>query len=366
MSKVCPYTLIGGNMKEKQQYIIPIFVPHLGCPNDCTFCNQKSISGQTKKVTKKDVSKTIDEYLKSFKKDNSYREVAFFGGSFTGIEKEKQEELLKVAYEYVKAKKIDSIRVSTRPDYIDKDRLNLLKKYGVKTIELGVQSTNDYILKKCRRGHTYEDVKKASKLIRRYGFELGHQMMIGLPESTKLDELQTARNLAKLKPKIVRLYPVLVIKNTQLEREYQAGEYEPLTVVQAVERCKELYYFFNRKHITVIRMGLQSTDLICNPKNENSEVVAGPYHEAFGQLVEDGIWYDSILEKIKKFNVKVKEIEIKVNSENINNVVGHKKENIKKLKEIYDLDTKIKQYNSIKPGKFEIKILKTYKDFLDE
>ena len=151
---------------------------------------------------------------------------------------------------------------------------------------------------------------------------------------------------------------------TQLEKEYKLGEYEPLTVSQAVERCKELYYFFNRKNITVIRMGLQSTDLICNPENEKSEVVAGPYHEAFGQLVEDSIWYDSILEKIKKFNVKVKEIE--VNPENINNVVGHKKENLNKLKEIYDLDTKVKQNKSIKPGKFEINILKTYKDFLDE
>ena len=353
-------------MKQKQQYIIPIFVPHLGCPNDCTFCNQKSISGQTKKVTKKDVKETIEEYLKSFKEEDSYKEIAFFGGSFTGIEKEKQEELLEAAYQYVKDKKIDSIRVSTRPDYIDKDRLKLLKKYGVKTIELGVQSTNDYILKKCRRGHTYEDVKKASKLIRKYGFELGHQMMIGLPESTKLDELNTARDLAKLKPKIVRLYPVLVIKNTQLEKEYKSGEYEPLTVSQAVERCKELFYFFNRKNITVIRMGLQSTDLICNPENEKSEVIAGPYHEAFGQLVEDSIWYASILEKIKKFNVKVKEIEIEVNPENTNNVVGHKKENINKLKEVYDLDTKVKQNKLIKPGKFEINILKTYKDFLDE
>ena len=353
-------------MKTKQQYIIPIFVPHLGCPNDCTFCNQKSISGQTKKVTAKEVKETIEEYLKSFKEEDSYKEVAFFGGSFTGIETEKQEELLKAAYEFIEKKQIDSIRVSTRPDYIDKDRLKLLKKYGVKTVELGVQSTNNYILKKCKRGHTYEDVVKASKLIRKYRLDLGHQMMIGLPESTKLDELNTARDLAKLKPKIVRLYPVLVIRNTQLEKEYENGEYEPLNVLQAVERCRELYYFFTRKNITVIRMGLQNTDLISNPENEQSEVVAGPYHEAFGQLVEDSIWYDSILEKIKKFNVKVKEIEIDVNPENVNNVVGHKKENIDKLNELYDLDVKVKQNNEIKPGKFEIKVIKTYTDFLDE
>ena len=349
-----------------EQYIIPIFVPHLGCPNDCTFCNQKSISGQTKQVTAKDVKQTIEEYLKSFKDEKLHKEVAFFGGSFTGIEQEKQKELLEAAYEFIKTKQIQSIRISTRPDYIDKEKLQLLKKYGVKTIELGVQSTNDYILKKCRRGHTFEDVKRASKLIRRHGFILGHQMMIGLPESTKIDELNTAKDLAKLKPKIVRLYPVLVIKGTELEKEYQNGEYEPVPLSQAVERCKELYYFFTHKKITVIRMGLQNTDIISDPKNAKSEVVAGPYHEAFGQLVEDSIWYDAILEKIKKFNVKVKEIEIEINPENINNVVGHKKENIKKLKDLYDVDVKITQSKNIKPGKFEMKVLKTYTDFLDE
>ena len=349
-----------------EQYIIPIFVPHLGCPNDCTFCNQKSISGQTKQVTCKDVKRTIEEYLKSFKDESLHKEVAFFGGSFTGVEENKQKELLEAAYEFVKTKQIQSIRVSTRPDYIDKEKLKLLKKYGVKTIELGVQSTNDYILKKCKRGHNFEDVKKASKLIRRYGFVLGHQMMIGLPESTKIDELNTAKDLAKLKPKIVRLYPVLVIKGTELEKEYESGEYEPIPLSQAVERCKELYYFFTNKKITVIRMGLQNTDIISDPKNAKSEVVAGPYHEAFGQLVEDSIWYDAILGKIKKFNVKVKEIEIKINPDNINNVVGHKKENVKKLKDLYDVDVNVVQDKEIKPGKFEIEILKTYTDFLDE
>lgn len=350
----------------QNNYIIPIFIPHLGCPNDCTFCNQKSISGQAKQVTKMEVKDTIEEYLRSFKDENAYKEVAFFGGSFTGIEKEKQEELLSVAYEYIKNKKINSIRVSTRPDYIDKDILKLLKKYGVKTIELGVQSTNDYILKRCKRGHTFEDVKKASKLIKKYHFDLGHQMMIGLPESTRLDELNTAKDLIKLKPKIVRLYPVLVIKNTQLEKEYNNKEYEPLTLEQAVERCKELYYLFDSKKITVIRMGLQNTDIISDPKNAKSEVVAGPYHEAFGQLVEDRIWYESILEKIKKVNTKVKEIEVEVNPTDVNNVVGHKKDNLNKFKELYDVDVKIKQSESIKAGNFEMKILKTYKDFLDD
>lgn len=349
-----------------KQYIIPIFVPHLGCPNDCIFCNQKSISGQMKQVTEEEVEKTIQEFLNSFKDENLYTEIAFFGGSFTGIDIELQEKLLKIAYKYVKEKKVDGIRVSTRPDYIDKNELKLLKKYGVKTIELGVQSANDYILKRAKRGHTFEDVKKASKLIRRYGLTLGHQMMVGLPDSTWIDEMNTAKELAKLKPKIIRIYPVLVIKRTELETEFAKGEYHPITLEQAVERCKELYYFFDKKKITVIRMGLQNTDIISNPENVSSEVVAGPYHEAFGQLVEDSIWYDKILNAIKKVNTKVAEIEIEVNPENINNVIGHKKENIQKLKELYEVEVRPRQNFNIKPGDFKVNIIKTYKEFLDD
>jgi histone acetyltransferase (RNA polymerase elongator complex component) len=242
----------------------------------------------------------------------------------------------------------------------------LLKKYKVKTIELGVQSTNNYILKKCKRGHTYEDVKKASKLIKRMGFVLGHQMMVGLPESTKLDDLNTAKTLAKLRPKIMRIYPVLVIKDTELEKQYKDGEYEPISLMQAVEECKELYYFFTKKRINVIRIGLQSTDNISAPENEASDVVAGPYHEAFRQLVNDAMWYDLIVEKIKKINAKVKEIEILANKDDVNSIVGHKKENIGKLKSLYDVDTKVVQSDKIKKGKFEIHILKKYLDFLEE
>lgn len=205
----------------KKEYIIPIFVPNLGCPNDCTFCNQKKISGQQTNVTPDDVKKTIEYYLENFKDSSKYVEVAFFGGSFTGIDEGVQKELLEAANEYIKKGKVNSIRISTRPDYINRKILKMLKKYKVKTIELGVQSSNDYILQKSRRNHTFADVIKASKLIRFYGFTLGHQMMIGMPDSTEIDELNTAKDLIKLKPKIVRIYPVLVIKGTELEQEYK-------------------------------------------------------------------------------------------------------------------------------------------------
>ena len=349
----------------KNQYIIPIFVPHLGCPNDCIFCNQKSISGQKKNMTKEEAKKIIDDYLNSIKNEDAQIEIAFFGGSFTAIEEQKQEELLQVAYKYVEDGKVDSIRISTRPDAINKEILKRLKKYKVKTIELGVQSANDYILKRANRGHTFEDVKKASKMIRRYGFKLGFQMMVGLPESTRIDEINTAKALIKLKPKMVRIYPVLVIKNTKLEEEYKNGTYEALSVVQAVEICKELVRIFADKNIEIIRIGLQNTEEISDPSNNTSEVVAGPYHPAFRQLVESALWYDAIVGKIKKLNVKVKEVKVTVNPIDSNNVIGHKKENVLKLKEIYDVDLIVKQDENIKQGKSKIDVIKTYNDFLE-
>lgn len=350
----------------RKHYIIPIFVPHLGCPNDCVFCNQKSISGQQKMITKEDVKNTIDKFLASIKDKESKKEVAFFGGSFTGIDVDKQEEFLQTAYEYIKQGKIHSIRISTRPDYIDKPILKRLKKYKVETIELGVQSANDYILRQSNRGHTFEDVKKASKLIRWHGFKLGHQMMVGLPESTKIDEINTAKELIKLKPKMVRIYPVLVIKNTRLEKEYLAGNYTPLTVTQAVETCKELVAMFNRNKVEIIRVGLQNTDEITDPSTEGSEVVAGPYHPAFRQLVESGLWYDVIVSKIKELNVKIKKVQVTVNPQDANNVIGHKRENIEKLRDMYNLDLIVKQSKEVKQGKLEIEVLEKYPEFLED
>lgn len=350
----------------KKEYVIPVFVPHLGCPNDCIFCNQNSISGQKKNMTKEETKKTIDYFLENIKDKDAKKEIAFFGGSFTGIDVKLQEELLQVAYEYIEKGQVDSIRISTRPDYIDKEILKRLKRYKVKTIELGVQSANDYILGRANRGHTFKDVERASKLIRWYGFNLGHQMMVGLPESNRIDEINTAKALIKLKPKMVRIYPVLVIKGTKLEKEYNEGVYEPLSLVQAVETCKQLVRMFVDKKIEVIRVGLQNTDEICNPEEKESEVVAGPFHPAFRQLVESSMWYDAIVEKIKKLNVKVKEVEVIVNPIDINNVIGHKRENVIKLKDTYEVDLIVKQDEKVKQGKSKIEVTKTYNDFLEE
>ena len=185
-------------------------------------------------------------------------------------------------------------------------------------------------------------------------------MMVGLPESTRKDEINTAKELIKLKPKMVRIYPVLIKKGTELEKEYEQERYKPLSIVQAVETCKELVRMFSDKKIDIIRVGFQDTDKIEYIKNKNNEIIAGPYHPAFRQLVESSLWYDSIVEKIKKLNVKVKEVEVTINPIDTNNVIGYKKENIKKLKQTYDVDLRINPDKKVKQGKSKIEITKTF------
>ena len=221
-------------------YNIPIFVPHRGCPFDCVFCNQKRITGTQKEVTADDVHNIIGEYLKTLPSKNRRIEAAFFGGSFTGIPINEQSELLAAANEYLKKGDIDGIRLSTRPDYIDKEILDNLLKYGVTTIELGVQSMDDSVLKSSNRGHTRKDVINAVRLIKEYSFTLGLQMMTGLPGDTDEKSLYTADEIIKLKPDIVRIYPTLTIKDTFLEKMYLTGKYQPQSVDEAVNLAKQL------------------------------------------------------------------------------------------------------------------------------
>ena len=196
-----------------KNYRIPIFVPHLGCPHDCVFCNQKHITGQAAEVSADDAKEIINKYL-SFIPEDAYTEIAFFGGSFTGIGLDKQSELLSVACEFLKSGKVQGIRCSTRPDCIDKKILDNLKKYRVTSIELGVQSSDDEVLKKSGRGHSFEDVRRACELIKKHQISLGLQMMLGLPGDTYEKALKTARDLISLKPDCVRIYPTLVVKDT--------------------------------------------------------------------------------------------------------------------------------------------------------
>lgn len=306
---------------SNKYYIIPIFVPHRGCPHDCVFCNQKKITGSLKDITYEDVVETINTYLDTIDRENSYIEVSFFGGSFTGIPMKYQNRLLKAAKEAYDEGKIHAIRLSTRPDYIDRDILDNLKRYSVGVIELGVQSMDDEVLIASERGHSPKDVMEAAKLIKEYGFKLGLQMMVGLPKDNQNKDIYTAEELIKLKPDFVRIYPALVIKDTYMEQMYQNGEYKPLTVDEAVEICKEAYKRFTRNGIKIIRIGLQPTEQI----NLGRDVVAGPFHPAIRELVESSLLNDMMGYCIEKFFSDSKEITVNVSPKDISRLYADKK-----------------------------------------
>ncbi|MGB9678996.1 MAG: elongator complex protein 3 [Thermoanaerobacteraceae bacterium] len=326
----------------KDMYIIPIFIPHMGCPFKCVFCNQNAITGQNIKIDEKFVRYTINSHLNTipFK---AKKEVSFFGGSFTGIPMEMQNLYLGIANEYLKDKRIDAIRLSTRPDYINNKILDNLKRFDVSIIELGVQSMVDDVLNKSHRGHTSMDVENAVKLIREYDFKLGLQIMPGLP-GDNLDRIRTTCNkVIKLKPEFVRIYPTLVVKGTYLEKMYEKGDYIPLTLDEAINISKELYINFIKNDIDVIRIGLQPTENI----NYNGDVVAGPFHPSIGQLVESAVIYDILKDIFEKLNIKEKVLTIITNPKFLSTVIGQKKVNKYLLEKEFNIDLFFRTSNKL-------------------
>lgn len=326
---------------------IPVFVPHLGCPFNCVFCNQIQITGAKCNVTAKTVKEITEQHLRFLPKNNSKIEIAFFGGSFTGINQSLQEELLNAASEYLNKGLISGIRVSTRPDYINEKVIERLLKYGVTTVELGVQSMNREVLKASGRGHSPEDVENAVQLIRKTPISLGLQMMTGLPKDTNERSLETADKIIALDPDIVRIYPTLVIKGTKLEEMYKKGLYIPQNVNDAVNLCAKLLKKFKSANITVIRCGLQNTDEI----SPGGSVVAGPFHSAFGELVENEFFYEK-LEAIVA-NKNKENFEIMVNPSDISKVIGHKRKNVIKIYEKYGKIIKLIPSEKIEKGEIK-------------
>ena len=272
----------------KRHVNIPIFIPHLGCPNQCVFCNQRTISG-TAEFNPDSVTAIIEEALSTVKSDVEC-EIAFFGGSFTGIDRNLMERLLIIANSYIKQGRVSTIRCSTRPDYINNDILDILYKYGVRTIELGLQSINDRVLDACRRGHDFRDEVAACRAIVAHGFTLGGQMMIGLPGATSEDELATAEFIALSGAKEARIYPTVVFRDTELCDMTKAGEYAPLSVDEAVVRSAAALAVFVKSGIKVLRIGL------CDSENLHADKTyfAGPNHAALGELVEGELYYSLI------------------------------------------------------------------------
>lgn len=319
---------------------ISIFIPHLGCPHQCSFCNQKTITGKQSQPTAQDVDNAVQTALK--RKGYEY-EIAFFGGSFTAIDRDYMIMLLQTAYKYVERHSVTGIRVSTRPDAIDDETLCILKKYGVTSIELGAQSMDDEVLRANLRGHCADDVVNASNLIHKHGFELGLQMMTGLYLDTDEKAVQTAEKLIALKPATVRIYPTVVLKNTYLAELYDKEIYKPQNVDDAATLCTILLPMFENAGIKVIRLGLHSSEDI------KKNMVAGAFHDSFGEIVKSRFMLNKILA------YPPGSYEIFVNEKSLSKLKGNQKRNIYFLME-NGYNVKITVNNNVKID--DIKIVK--------
>ena len=301
---------------------IAIFVPHNGCPHQCSFCNQRSITGVQYQPTENDIEKAVHDALDSPKKYDY--EIAFFGGSFTAIDREY---MISLAYKYVENKSVSGIRLSTRPDAIDEEVLNILKSYGVTAVELGAQSMCDDVLKVNLRGHTSDDVKNASRLIKSYGFSLGLQMMTGLYGSDSEKDIFTAKEIISLEPDTVRIYPTVTLKGTMLGDLYESGEFKPAGLDESVNLCALLLKMFSENNIEVIRLGLHYSDEL------EKGMLFDNYHPAFKELCESKIMLDEFLRIAGERNFRKGSIlKVRVNPSGVSKFVGQKRSNILKIK----------------------------------
>lgn len=315
---------------------ISIFVPHTGCPCKCSFCNQFSITRQHFLPHSNDVDNAVNDALRSKKYDSKNTEIAFFGGSFTAIDREYMTELLSSAKRHIDNGNVCGIRVSTRPDSINNETLDLLKKYGVTSIELGAQSMLDDVLSLNNRGHNAQAVYRASELIKGYGFELGLQMMTGLYGDDDEGAVFTANEFVKIGPKTVRIYPTIVLKNTYLADKYNSGEYQPQSVIEAVGLCTRLIEIFEAANIDIIRLGLHSID--------TDEYVSGPWHPAFSELCENEIYKNIILSKLTEKG----DYTVSVAVGEMSKAIGQKRSNIDYFSSI-GYNVRIKEDKDIYP-----------------
>lgn len=304
---------------------IPIFIPHMGCPQACVFCNQKKISG-VKSFSLDSVKEQIERVLSSTG-DNDEVEIAFFGGSFTAIDRELMIRLLEIGESYLKSGQVSALRCSTRPDAITREILDILKAHGMRTIEIGVQSMSDGVLSGSKRGHTAEDSVRACALIREYGFSLVCQMMLGLPGSTLEDEMETARKIVCMGADAARIYPTVVFRESELCKMAMDGEYMPLTEDEAVLRGSEVVSIFRDGGVPVIRIGLCSSENL----SSRDEVYGGANHPALGELILGEVYYKRMCELIAQQDMDAIEICFAVNYGELSLAVGHKKKNKKRL-----------------------------------
>ena len=327
---------------------VALFVVHKGCPNMCSFCNQRSISGSQKDITAEDVHSAVRTAIDSLTESQAAGgEIAFFGGSFTMVERGYMLSLLEAAYEYVEKGIFKGIRISTRPDGIDGEICGILKKYGVTAVELGAQSLDDRVLSLNDRGHTAKQVEDACIMLKEYGFEVGLQMMTGLYGSEDSDSLETAKKIIDLAPETVRIYPTVVLKGTRLYELMNSGEFVPKDVDETAHLCAKLIVMFENAGIKVIRVGLHSGGDV------ESGFAGGAYHPALREICESRIYFNRAASQLEGMS-KGRYI-LGVNSKEVSKMTGQKKENLIKLRE-KGFDCAVKGIDGL--SKYEVEIHK--------
>ena len=333
---------------------IPIFIPHLGCPNDCVFCNQRKITGHDEF----DASSVIPQIESALSTLNGRKaQIAFFGGSFTGIDRGLMIKLLEIGYGYIRTGAVDSMRCSTRPDYINSEILDILESYGVKTVELGIQSTSDTVLTASRRGHSAECSLKAMRAVKEHGFELIGQMMTCLPRSALSDEIKTAQDICDMNADGARIYPLVVFKETALAKMTESGEYTPVDASENIYRAKEVKKVFLKNNVPVIRLGLQAQDNL----SSDGDIAAGEYQSAIGVMVDGAIYLELLCEKLDKYTsdeLKCAFLNVECTVGASSAVAGINKENKRILLEKYGLyKIKITEKEAMKPFEISIRVV---------
>ncbi|MBT3177483.1 MAG: radical SAM protein [Desulfobacula sp.] len=320
-------------IQVQKPLVIPVFIPHAGCPHQCAFCNQSIITSQKSKLPDKtDIHNIVQQYLQ-YKGKRESVELAFFGGNFLGLGHDKILQLLDIIQPYIKEKKIDGIRFSTRPDTIARTTLDLIRPYNVSVIELGVQSMNQEVLIKSKRGHTGNDTINAIDILKAYPFKIGVQVMVGLPGDTEASLFESTKKLARLAPDFARIYPLMVLKGSMMERWYCQGRYQPLGLEKSIGLVKKMVGIFRAANVKVIRIGLQASDMM----EDESMVLAGPWHPAFGHLVFSEILYDLACSKIEKYKrePKSRKLFLRVHPKSESQLRGNKNSNFKRLGKRY-------------------------------
>lgn len=325
--------------------IIPVFIPHLGCPHACVFCDQRAVAGTARVPDASEVRRLIEEGLE---KSGPAPEVAFYGGSFTAIGRELMEELLAAAYPFVQDGRVRALRCSTRPDAVDNAVLACLARFGVRTVELGAQSMSDDVLALAGRGHTARDTVRASALIKKAGLCLGLQVMPGLPGDTREGSIETARRTAALAPDFVRIYPVVVLRNTPLFDMWQSGAYRPLTVEEGAARAADMLEIYDAASIPVIRIGLNPTDGL-----SAGEAAAGAYHPALGELARSQVYFRRACAALDEARSEDGTV-LLVHPSCVSVMVGQHRANVKKLSDRYGRTFRVRGDAAVRRGEVRV------------